>query len=80
MTVVVDTSGPDIFVGRCDDEDEETVILLDVDVHREGDGGRTKAEYVARAAQYGVWTKHDRVVIPRGQVTSVRPLGDVTST
>ena len=74
---MVDTTGPEIFVGRCDDEDDETVILLDADVHREGDGGRTKAEYVERAARFGVWKKHDRVVIPRTQVASVRPLGDV---
>ncbi|MDH3403159.1 MAG: hypothetical protein OES32_16185 [Acidobacteriota bacterium] len=77
ITVVVDTTGAEIFVGRCDDEDERSVILLDVDVHREGDGGRSKAEYVARAARVGVWKKHDRVVIPRGQVASVRPLGEV---
>jgi hypothetical protein len=80
ITVVVDTAGPDIFVGRCDDEDEEAVILLDADVHRDGDDGRTKADYVDRAARFGVWKKHDRVVIPRGQVTSLRPLGDVTPT
>lgn len=77
ITVVVDTTGPEVFVGRCDDEDEEVVILLDADVHRDGDDGRSKAEYIARAAQFGVWKKHDRVVIPRGQVASVRPLADV---
>ncbi len=77
ITVVVDTTGPEIFVGRCDDEDADSVILLDVDVHREGDEGRSKADYVARAAQFGVWKKHDRVVIPRGQVASLRPLGEM---
>jgi hypothetical protein len=76
ITVVVDTNGPEIFVGRCDDEDDQVVVLLDVDVHREGDGGRTKEQYIERAAQFGVWKKHDRMVIPRAQVTSLRPLGD----
>ncbi|MCZ6726673.1 MAG: hypothetical protein O7A98_04885 [Acidobacteria bacterium] len=79
ITVVVDTTGPEIFVGRCDDEDDEVVILLDVDVHRDGDDGRSKREYVERAAQFGVWKKHDRMVIPRAQVVSVKPLGEVTS-
>ena len=34
ITVVVDTSGPEIYVGRCHDMDDEQVILNDVDVHR----------------------------------------------
>jgi hypothetical protein len=76
ITVVVDTTGPEVFVGRCDDEDEQTVILLDADVHRDGDGGRSKSEYLQRAARFGVWKKLDRVVIPRGQVASVLPLGE----
>ena len=38
ITVVVDTAGPDVYVGRCDDEDDERVILLDADSHREADG------------------------------------------
>jgi hypothetical protein len=77
ITVVVDTAGPEVYVGRCDDMDEERVILLDVDSHREGDGGRSKEDYLRRAARFGVWKKHDRLVLPRGRVTSVRPLGDL---
>ncbi|HEX9733830.1 MAG TPA: hypothetical protein VGG06_17805 [Thermoanaerobaculia bacterium] len=77
ITVVVDTAGPEIYVGRCDDMDEERVILLDADVHRDGDGGRSKDAYVERAARLGVWKKHDRLVLDRRQVTSVRRLGDL---
>jgi hypothetical protein len=76
ITVVVDTDGPEIYVGRCDDIDDARVILLDVDVHRDGDGGRSKQEYVQRAAQLGVWKKHDHLVLDRGRVTSVERLGD----
>ncbi len=77
ITVVVDTDGPEIYVGRCDDMDDERVILLDVDVHSDGDGGRSKAEYVEKAARFGVWKKHDHLVIDRARVTSVRRLGEV---
>ena len=77
ITVVVDTSGPEIYVGRCDDMDDEAVILLDVDVHRDGENGKSKDDYVKRAAQFGVWKKHDRLVLDRGQVTSVRRLGEL---
>ncbi len=77
ITVAVDTNGPEIYVGRCDDEDDRQVILLDVDVHRDGDGGRSKAEYLDRAARFGVWKKHDRLVLDRQQVVSIRRLGDL---
>ena len=77
ITVVVDTTGPEIFVGRCDDMDEERILLVDVDVHRDGDDGRSKEEYVQRAASLGVWKRHDRVRIDSRAVTSVRRLGDV---
>lgn len=77
ITVVVDTAGPEIFVGRCDDLDDRQVLLVDVDVHRDGDGGRSKQDYVERAANLGVWKKHDRVRIDRRAVTSIRRLGDL---
>jgi hypothetical protein len=77
ITVVVDTTGPEIFVGRCDDEDERGIVLDDVDVHRDGDEGRTKVQYVQRAARFGVFKKHDRHFIPREKMASVQRLGDV---
>lgn len=77
ITVVVDTAGPEVYVGRCDDMDERSVILLDADVHRDGDDGRSKAEYLDRAAQLGVWKKFERLTIPLEGVTSVRPLGEL---
>ena len=77
ITVVVDTTGDEIFIGRCDDMNDRVVQLLDVDVHRDGEAGRSKEDYVQRAAQMGFWKKHDRVEIPADLVTSVRRLGDL---
>jgi hypothetical protein len=77
ITVVVDTTGPEIFVGRCDDEDERGILLNDADVHRDGENGRSKEEYVRRAAQLGVWKKYDHLLIPRDRIASVRRLGEV---
>jgi len=79
ITVVVDTTGPLVYVGRCDDMDDRAVILLDVDVHEDGAGGSSKEEFVRRTARFGPWKKHDRVVIPRSEVTSVRRLGELAS-
>jgi iron-sulfur cluster assembly accessory protein len=77
ITVVVDTTGEKVYVGRCDDEDNEKVILVDADVHEAGQNGKSKAEYVNRAAKFGVWKKFDHIVIPRGEVASIKRLGEV---
>ncbi|HEX2252791.1 MAG TPA: hypothetical protein VHQ65_05955 [Thermoanaerobaculia bacterium] len=77
ITVVVDTTGAEVWVGRCDDITEQGVILLDADVHRDGDDGHSKGEWVERAARFGVWPRHRRQVLTGDVVTSVRPLGEV---
>jgi hypothetical protein len=77
ITVVVDTHGPEVYVGRCDDMDERDIVLLDVDSHRAGDGGRSKEEYLERAARLGIWKKHDRLTLSRERVASIRRLGDL---
>ncbi len=78
ITVVVDTDGTKIYIGRCDDEDETQVILLDADEHDAGEGEPSKEDWVRKAAKFGVWKKHDRLVLPRTQVTSIRRLGEVS--
>lgn len=76
LTVAVET--PDeLWVGRCDDEDAERVILLDADVHRPGGDAPPRGEWLGRALQYGVWPRHRRVVIPRRRVQRLRRLSEV---
>jgi len=76
ITVVVDTVSDEIYIGRCDDMNDQGVLLLDVDVHKDGDGGKSKAEYVERAARFGIWKKFQRLVIPSQSVASVSRLAD----
>jgi hypothetical protein len=56
---------------------ESAIVLLDVDVHEEVAGGRSKVEYLERAAKFGVWTKHERYVVPMTEVSSVKRLGQL---
>lgn len=77
ITVVVDTQGSKIYIGRCWEMDEQQVVLLDVDEHEDGESGRSKDEFVRQAARVGVWKKYDRLVVPRSIVTAVTPLGEV---
>jgi hypothetical protein len=77
ITVVVDTDGPEIFVGRCDDIVGDQILLRDVDLHRDGDAGRSKDEYVQRAARFGVFKKYDRLAVDSQRVVSIRRLGEL---
>jgi hypothetical protein len=77
ITVVVDTTGPEIFVGRCDDMDDRGIFLHDVDLHRDGEGGRSKDDYEKRASRFGVFKKYDHLMIPTDRIASVRRLGEV---
>ena len=77
ITVVVETEDGEVYVGRCDDMDDQRILLMDVDSHRDGDEGRSTAEYLDRAARFGVWKKFDRLVIPRARATAVHPLGQL---
>jgi hypothetical protein len=85
ITVAVDTTGGELWVGRCDDEDDERVILLDADVYppaddggEDGGGGAvSKQEWLEKAARFGVWPRHRRVVLPRPKVAELRRLGDL---
>lgn len=77
ITVVVDTVGPEVYVGRCDEVRPEGVVLLDGDRHEEGAGGKSKADWVSAASRFGVWKKFERFVVPAEQVASVRRLGDL---
>ncbi len=77
ITVVVDTSGPMVYIGRCHEADDERVVLRDVDEHEDGREGTSKEELVQRAARFGVWKKHHRLVVPRAEVTSIKRLGEI---
>jgi len=77
ITVVVETDGPELWVGRCDDIVAEGVILRDADVHREGEVRTARADWLERARQVGVWPRHARVVVRAEQVTAVRRLVEI---
>ena len=76
ITVVVDTPGPQVYVGRCDTVTPDGVVLLDGEVH-EATAAAPKAAWIAQAARFGVWKRFDRVVVPSKEVASIVRLGDV---
>ena len=65
-----------VYVGRCHEMDDQRLLLLDVDQHTEGHEGRSNLEYLERAAKFGVWKKHDQLVVPMADITELKPLGE----
>ena len=76
ITVVVDTNGTRVFVGRCDTVTDEGVVLLDADVHDESEG-TPKAAWIKKAAMFGVFPNIRHVIVPAAEVASVTRLGDL---
>ena len=66
--------GERVYVGRCHERTASAVVLLDADEHQEGQDGKTNAEYLARAARLGVWKRHERLVMPSGEISALTPL------
>lgn len=75
ITVVVETTGTRVYVGRCNEENGRGILLLDVDHHDEGEDGRTNREYLQAAARFGVFKRHDHVLVTRAEIASVTRLG-----
>ena len=80
ITVVVDTSGPVAYVGRCNMVTPEGVYFFDADrleVEAGQDVAEAKEAWMRRAAQVGYWKKHENLHVPAAEVASIRRLGDV---
>ena len=71
ITVVVDTFGPAIFVGRYFEERSDGLLLLDADKHVEKKKSQTKHEFITTTAKNGQWKSLDRVIVPHTSIKSV---------
>jgi len=78
ITVVVDTTGDEVMVGRCHEATDAYVLLLDVDVHDASASDVSKEQWVQRAAKWGVFGKHKVLKVDRKRVASVKRLGEIT--
>lgn len=70
-------AGNTVYVGRCDTLDDQRLVLHDADVHVEGHDGRSVDQYLQRTARFGIWKKHDTLVVPVNGLGPVRPLGEL---
>lgn len=77
VTVVLETKGSRTYVGRFDLEDESGVQLLDVGVHDALASDQPKGEYLRRTAKFGVRPDRKHLIVPRGEVDRITPLGEL---
>jgi hypothetical protein len=73
ITVVVETQGTTLYLGRYHSEDEDGVLLMDAEI-RELDEGVAREDLLARSAKLGVFKNADHVRVPRAEVHSIRRL------
>jgi hypothetical protein len=72
----VTTRDGSVVAGRCNTADEQAVVLWDADIAPADPDSR--ATWLAKAAEYGVWARHPTLTIRGGEVVEIRRLVDVT--
>jgi len=73
LTVVVETEGTRVVLGRYHSADSDAVLVLDAEV-RELDADESREDVLARSAKLGVFKNADHVRVPRGEIRSIRRL------
>jgi hypothetical protein len=75
--VVLDVTGPYVYLGRLAGGDEKFLSLEDADVHDLRDTATTREEYVVAARRHGLAPNRTRVYVRTAEVVSISALEDV---
>ena len=78
FTVVLNTSGPMTYIGRWDEQIGDQIFLNNASVHRDGEEGMTKDQFIDKAVRLGPRMTHARYAVPAGDVAGVETLGDLS--
>jgi hypothetical protein len=76
ITVVLDTTSGETYLGRFDSEDAGGVHLLDVSRHDPAAGG-SREEYIRKSARFGIRVERKHLVLPKERVARLTPLGEI---
>ena len=77
--VVFDTGTPIIYIGTLVDVTDNTLVLVDADMHDCRLGHANPEEYVAKTHTVGVHVNRRRVVVMRRSVISISRLADIVN-
>ena len=75
--VVLDTSGPIVYLGRLVEANQTGFVLADADLHDCRDGHATKEVYINEACQHGISPNRRRIFVLRSAIMSISALADV---
>jgi hypothetical protein len=76
ITVVLDTTGPEVFVGRFDTQDERGVHLIAVSVYDPAESKHSRQEFLDRTRKFGVKVDRPHLLVPPESVSRIQPLGE----
>ena len=77
ISVMVATHGPETWIGRCDTQLGDHVVLLGADRHHATEDEGSAGDWIRRAVMVGFFPRHDRVLVPHAEVKEIRPLADL---
>lgn len=76
-TIVVDTAGPMLYLGRLAGVTPNGLWLEDADVHSRADGHASHELYILEAKRLGVRVNRARVFVLRDVITSISALSEI---
>ncbi len=79
ITVVLETTGSEVYIGRFDREDDAGVHLVGVSVFSPVPGGPGPEDFVTRTARFGVRVDRPHVLVHPGAVRRLATLSSLAS-
>jgi hypothetical protein len=76
ITVVIETSGDALYVGRYHEETPAGVLLHDVAEHPGPGSNLSREEFLARTLKFGVRADRRNLVVPSSEVRQITRLAD----
>lgn len=74
ITVVVETTGDSLYIGRYHEETPVGLLLHDVAEHRSAPADPSRAEFVRATLEFGIRANHKHIVVPGSEVLRVTRL------
>jgi hypothetical protein len=74
ITVVVETTGESLYIGRYHEETPAGLVLHDVAEHRSPADAPSRAEFVRSTLEFGIRANFENLVVPVSQVVRITKL------
>lgn len=74
ITVVVETTGDAVYVGRYHEETPQGVLMHDVAEHQPAAGGPSREDFVRKTLKFGVRAQHPTLIVPTSAVRRISRL------